>query len=72
MKKLSFYKREDALKAAQEFATEIDGSVNSTTVSVNTSAFDCPDGLENWSGETSAFVVIDSKNNPVAYFAFWE
>lgn len=72
MKKLSFYKREDALEAAQELASEIGGSVNSNTVAVNVEGFECPTELPNWSGETPAFVVIDDEFNPIAYVAFWE
>lgn len=72
MKKLSFYKRNEALEAAQDLANEIEGSVKSNTVGVNVSDFECPAELGTWSGETSAFVVLDTENNPVAFVAFWE
>lgn len=72
MEKLSFYKREDALEAAQDLANENEGSVKSNTIGVNVSDFECPAELGTWSGETSAFIVLDKECNPIAYVAFWE
>ena len=72
MEKLSFYSREDALSAAHELAIELNGSVDSNTVGVEVSAFECPEGLDSWSGETSAYVVRDNKSEPYAFIAFWD
>ena len=71
-KKFSFYKEEDAMKAAQDYANEIGGSVAKEPVAVGVSGFNTPDEIDSWSGEVNALVVRDVDFRTVAYFAYWE
>lgn len=76
-----YYFRKDALAAAERYANDNNGIVKPTTIDDRTpiASEEYDDKFRDevintggWSGETSAFAVIDAQGEPMMIFPYWD
>lgn len=78
MKKIIYYTRDEALKAAEEFISDYGGSIDARPAALDHKVSDLEESdsfLKNvscWSGEVSAVRVADGHGQTAALFGYWD
>lgn len=77
MKKIMYYTRDEARKAAEEFVQEYGGSIDRHTAAIDNKAAGLAESdsfaenVPSWSGEASAVRVADGHGQTAALFGYW-